>query len=448
MSVRYRKFDFLPRVVIVGMLAPLLVACAGIAEDELVVEAPSRIEVARLAPTAADTAFGRSLRAAVTEHPSLRSAEAGIARAVADVQGEESLARPQIDLALDVGAGLLGGGTLRTVPVLQATQLIFDRGATRARIRAARANLQSQFVNRDEIAGQVAFEAIEAALELNLNQQRLELARENLSIHEDFLEQTMERTQVGAGVELDVLTVETRLADARANFARSQARLDVSEAIYTEIFGTNAVLHTVQPAPNLPDVDVASLVETSPRMRALKAERERAVQVTEAVRAGSWPNLTIGVDAGYDPDTGDTTISASARPRVALTGAQQRAAVAGSEANVAELDAAIADLERQILRSLSILRSDQVAGRERLRAARAALEAHRLSISVIEDQFTIGRSTISELLDGQRDFILAQQLVIVTEFELILSGYAALALSGDILDVFGIDPREALEPAG
>lgn len=430
-----------------GLLVVFAAACSTSKPDP-VIDIPPRAEMARLAPVAADSAFGRALQSAVMTHPALTTADAGISRAAADVSGERSLARPQISIGLDMGMGLLGGGSLRTIPVLQATQLIFDRGATRARVRAAEANLQSQVVNRDEVAGQVAFEAIEVALELQLNQRMLALADENLAIHDDFLEQTRSRIDAGAGVELDILTVQTRLADARAKRARARAELDVAQAVYREIFGPEAQPRDVPRAPALPDIGASTLVETSPRMRALVAERERAVQVLESVRAGSWPNLTLELDAGYDPATGQTPINAAVQPRVVLTGAQQRAAVAASEAGVIEIDASITDLERQILRSLAVLRSDQAAGQERLQAARAALEAHRTSISVIEEQFTIGRSTISELLDAQRDFLSAQELVLVTELELLLSGYAALALSGDILDVFGIDPRARSQENG
>ena len=42
------------------------------------------------------------------------------------------------------------------------------------------------------------------------------------------------------------------------------------------------------------------------------------------------------------------------------------------------------------------------------------------------------------MLDAQRDLFDAGETLIVAKRELALSGYAALALTGDILDAFGI----------
>jgi outer membrane protein TolC len=65
-------------------------------------------------------------------------------------------------------------------------------------------------------------------------------------------------------------------------------------------------------------------------------------------------------------------------------------------------------------------------------------------VAAAGEEFTIGRRSLLDLLDAQRDFVLAQQTLIEAEEQLLLSGYAALALTGDILPAFGVALQDGL----
>ncbi|WP_109310983.1 hypothetical protein [Ruegeria sp. AU67] len=53
-------------------------------------------------------------------------------------------------------------------------------------------------------------------------------------------------------------------------------------------------------------------------------------------------------------------------------------------------------------------------------------------------QFTISRRSLVEILDAQRDYVNAQQRLILAEQSFFLTNYAALSLTGDQLDYLGI----------
>ena len=56
----------------------------------------------------------------------------------------------------------------------------------------------------------------------------------------------------------------------------------------------------------------------------------------------------------------------------------------------------------------------------------------------MQSQFRIGRRTLIEILDAQRDLVNAQERLIFAEQNFFLTNYAALSLTGDILDLLGI----------
>jgi hypothetical protein len=59
-------------------------------------------------------------------------------------------------------------------------------------------------------------------------------------------------------------------------------------------------------------------------------------------------------------------------------------------------------------------------------------------VASARERFAIGRASILQLLDAQRDLASAEELASVAERDLLLSGYAALALTGDIVHAFDL----------
>lgn len=427
------------RGVVVVALGVLAGCGADPAPDPL--PPPSRAEIARLGPSLAETPFGRELRGAVLAHPSMRAGAARVDAALAGVTAARAAAQPQISLGADLGASLLhGGAATRSFPVVQVTQLLFDASATRNRIRSAEAGAIRETIERENAAAALALAAAEAWHEVAFQRSLLALGRDNLATHEGYLEQIESRLEAGAGTEADLLVARSRTADAGARAVTLQGASERAEARFAEIYDrAPGRLGGLPPAPALPALSDAEVIAASPRMRSLKAELVSARAAAEAARATRFPALTLQLDGAYDQRENEARAAAGLSPRLDVgPGSERAAAIARSAARVAELEAEAADLERQVLRSLAYLRSDQRTGRARVTAARASRDASAAALEAAEEQFTIGRRSITQLLDARRDLFAASEALALAERDQALSGYAALALTGDILDVFGI----------
>ena len=331
-----------------------------------------------------------------------------------------------------------GASTNRSSPVLEITQLVYDGGAAVQRTSAARARVAQTANDRLALAASLTMQAVEAWHEVLHRRRLLELAGRNMALHREFLRQTEDRVGAGAGAETDLLTAQSRLADATARRVTAQSRLDRAEAEFRELYGRAATgIVPPAPAPGLPGT-AAEIVDQSPRLRSIDASILAAQAELQAARAGTRPNIVMRVTGGTDA-RGRADVGANIGFQYDLdTGRRREAAVRSAEARVLELEAERESLSRQIGRALDFVRSDQRAGAERMRAALAARRANEANVTAVREQFGIGRRGITELLDAQRDFIASSEAVFEAELELAISGYAALALTGDILDVFGI----------
>jgi len=73
------------------------------------------------------------------------------------------------------------------------------------------------------------------------------------------------------------------------------------------------------------------------------------------------------------------------------------------------------------------------------------VNSNAASVDAAREQFSIGRRSMVDLLDAQRDFVRAEETLIRAEQERFLTDYAALALTGDILDLFDITLPEVVQ---
>lgn len=416
-------------------------------DDDLVIElrpdhAPQQVQRTR---SLAGTPFGQSVATAVQNYPTLAAGSARIRAAEAQLEGERGAFLPQISVGAETGMRHAGNTrSTRSTPVLEIRQLVFDGGQSGQRTEAARARIAQSANDRMASAAALTLNAVEAWHDVLHHRALVELAARNMRLHTEFLGQTQDRVGAGAGAETDLLTARSRLADAEARQITAQSKLDRAEAEFRQMFArAPGNLPAPATAPELPG-SAETIAPDSPRLRSVDASIRAAQAELQAARAGNLPNVGLGVTGRSTNGRADVGANLSLQYDLA-TGGRRKAAIRTAEARVMELEAERDDLNRQITRALDFVQSDQRAGAQRLRAARQARSANEANVDAVRDQFGIGRRSITELLDAQRDFIRSSEAVLEAELELALTGYLALSLTGDILDVFGIHlpPPEA-----
>ena len=323
-------------------------------------------------------------------------------------------------------------------PYLRVSQLVYDGGAASGDLAAAKARVLESRGNQLQTAAATALAAIETYVRVLDRRKIVEIARQNVAVHKTIEEQITERAFQGAGSKADVLTVQARVADARTKLADSKARADQADARFREVFGRPpGDLPPPVPSPTLTRSDI-QIVMDSPQVRRADATLLAAKAERAAALARRQPDVKVSAfanqDDNQDPNFG---VDFSVNYELDSTG-QRRAAIAAAEAQVRQAEFEREASIREIRRELGFIRSDQKAGAERLAEARIAVRANAESVAATREQFQIGRSSLIEILDAQRDFVTAQERLILAEQNFFLTNYAAISLTGDIIDLLGI----------
>lgn len=427
----------------VAGLILLVVSACDVAPDISEVEDSFATGTAGAGAAQTDTAltqsgFGQQITRAVNTSPELAQSDTRIRAAEADQDAAEGAWKPQVSVGINAGSRRQSVDTADTTPYVRISQLVYDGGAAASDETAARARVLERRGDQLTTAAAVTLKAIETYVVVLDRRKLLSLARENVTTHEKLEAQIRERADSGAGNRADLLSAQSRMADARTLHADARAELDKAEARFREVFARSPdALPTPRPAPTLTRSD-SDIVANSPRVRSLTARLSSAQADLTATQARRRPSVTAGVignrNQNNDPDVG---VDVSLNFDLDTTG-QRRAAIKAAEAKVEEVQYERDLLIREIGRELEFIRSDQKAGAERLKAARIAAKANADSVAAAQEQFTIGRRSLIEILDAQRDYVSAQERLILAEQNFFLTNYAALSLTGDILDVFGI----------
>ncbi|WP_170762977.1 TolC family protein [Ruegeria lacuscaerulensis] len=439
-------FDLTLRAVPLFFLVALSSACAP-APDLTKVEASfskGSVGAGASLPSLqlAQSGFGQRVRAAVETSPELAQSASRLVVASANEDVAKGAFLPQFSVGLNARSERIASDLADVSPYLRISQLVYDGGAASGNLVAAQARVLESRGDRLQTAAATALSAIEAYVVVLDRRKLLDISTQNVAAHEELVLQTTERSAKGAGSNADVQAARSRMADARTRFADAKARLDRAEAQFREVFGVpSGDLPPPVEAPNLSRTDM-QIITDSPQVRRANAALLAAKAERTAALARRQPDVRVAAFADRD-DSNDANFGVDLAFNYELdTTGQRRASIAAAEARVKEAEFERESVIRIIRRELGFVRSDQQAGAERLQAARSAVQANADSVAAARAQFTIGRRSLIEILDAQRDFVNAQERLILAEQSFFLTNYAALSLTGDILDLLGISTVE------
>ena len=153
---------------------------------------------------------------------------------------------PRVDVTGEIGVGVLSDTTSRGLNLddqwlsvgsvsAKLVQPIWDGFATRSRVRAAQATLDSVKARIFDRATSLSLDGIIAHIDLLRRIKLVELARNNVARHESILAQARDRASMGADTQADVTQAESCLQRAHSALAEAEDALRVAYATYEDV---------------------------------------------------------------------------------------------------------------------------------------------------------------------------------------------------------------------
>lgn len=390
----------------------------------------------------------------LSDHP---QAQAGVNRWKAQ-QETVSAARSAYWPSLDVSGGVgkqrrnlpttndLNGVTLtRKEAAVSLRQNLFSGLNTIYSVRSAKKGTMAEQWRLQSTYEELGLQVIDVYLKVLENREQVQLAEENLDVHDDIYQQIKQRTTQGVARNSDLAQIEGRRARANANLISARNNLMDAESEYLAIVGS-APADLEEPTVNdlqLPETLEKALQasrEHHPGIQAANFDIQSSQSDYKSVRSAHFPTLDFEVDRSWKDNADgsrDTTKDLVAMVRVRYNlfrGGGDRARLQESAYRVEE---SRAQLDRT-------LRNTE----EKLRVAWAAFEwtgqqkeflaiheqSSKETVAAYREQFNIGKRTLLDLLDGENELFQSSRSLRSAMYQEIFARYRILGATGQLLE--------------
>ena len=332
---------------------------------------------------------------------------------------------PRVDVTGEIGVGVLSDTTSRGLNLddqwlsvgsvsAKLVQPIWDGFATRSRVRAAQATLDSVKARIFDTATSLSLDGIIAHIDLLRRIKLVELARNNVARHESILAQARDRASMGADTQADVTQAESRLQRAHSALAEAEDALRVAYATYSRLTGiyTGGKLDAVPMPAEMPDTAAAFIQmaeKHNPKLAAYLQDIRAAKGEKELAQSAMYPTFQLEAGPEYSDRGGDRDrwvysfdVLATVRWNVFNSGADVEGIRAAS-AREREARQNLYDYMDTLRLDMESTWSNYLAAKEQYKFYTKAVENNTYTRQAYHDQFLLGTRSLLDVLDSENE---------------------------------------------
>ena len=394
-------------------------------------------------PITLETALSYALK----NDPTLTKVYADVIHADGYASEVRSEMRPQLRLETDGGYAMRertinglttgGGYLLGHHSGVVVEKLLWDNGVSchkwkDAKVRAKAARLLNQ-AQRET----TAIATVDAFLRVWRNRKLVELAREDVAIHERFLETTTKREN-GVGTAADVKLASSRLKLARVSVEESLFFLEEAESDFVRYVGFSPP-HLLYPhVPN-----IRSIHNVDPKKnfhyQALVLECKAAHLGSAANCRTRAPKIFFRGTAGYGENSGglkgpDEELSALVVVDWDIFDGKRRCGLQEqADGRIAREVGTGEEIELLLKRDIAATWADYTSARDRELTLYRYGRGLQGTINLYRRQFKLGTRPLLSVLDIEKEKISSEVKLLNSRFERDLNAYRLLFLGGKLI---------------
>ncbi|GAB4342838.1 MAG: TolC family outer membrane protein [Desulfobulbaceae bacterium] len=319
-----------------------------------------------------------------------------------------------------------------------------------------KARVRSQAYVIQSAAENTALEAVRAYLEVLRKQEFVELAKENLKLHERIADQIRLRSESGVDRKADMNQVESRLALARSNLVVTETNLVDAKTTYQKVVGSlpGDLVKPDVPAEAIPatlEEAQQKALEGHPTLKQAEEDLVARHAQDEVAEAPFWPIVDIEVDkswseeleAGLNTDTEELTALLRVRYNF-FRGWRDRARKVETTYLVSEAREVRNNSHRQLIELVRLSWMAYQAASDREQYLQDRVRSSSETAESYSKQWNIGKRTLLDVLDAEAERIEARKELIDSQYDGLFAQYRILNAMGNLVHTLGLRwPEEA-----
>ncbi len=429
------------------------------------------LSVSTFSVTTTAQTLQEAIQQTINENPQIQAAKSERSAVEQEVNQAISGYFPTIDIAAGFGweqssnptTRAAGDGTVsfgREETSIQLRQMIFDGLATYSEVnrQKARTNARAYTVfGQSEIT---ALQGVEAYLNVLRRQELLDLAKDNLLIHQRTNDQIQLRSARGIGRRADADQSTGRLALAERNTLSEIGNLKDTETTFLRVIGAlpNDLEPVTAPTDALPEKmeqAVEQAIANHPILKSANADVDSAFAQHDTARAAYMPRIDFEAGASHNVDIDgikgkNEDATAILRLRYNLFNGGRDLA---RRKETAQLINQAKDIRnntyRQVVESMRLSYIAYRTIQSQLKYFKSHMVSSIRTNIAYQKQFNIGQRTLLDLLDSANEMFVAKSAYSNAKYDGLFAEYRVLASKGALnnyLDVKLAKEATPLEP--
>lgn len=325
---------------------------------------------------------------------------------------------------------------------VEATINLYNGGGSTAELRRADNRIfeeRSRFSSAEQLT---LFDAAQAYCDLFRDEGILAARQANLDYLTRVVEVTTELYELGDRTEGDLAQATGRKAEAESDLARARADLEASRAAYVRAVGqAPPPIGTPNLPPGLPATEGGLLrdaAQVNPDIVAADFAARAARNDVRVATSQLLPSVDVRGLVDFTRDelrlSTDRRVTTYSVVGVVTVPIYQQgieyARVRQARAAVRERDAVTDQVRRDVVEQASRAYSDSLAAADRIKALRVAVAANQRAVASLAEEVAVGRRTLLDLLDAQRDLVSTQVGLAVAQRDQVVAAYVVLGSIG------------------
>lgn len=364
---------------------------------------------------------------------------------------------PTLDLRGATGRerNKIRGGETRTYNAnsygIEARQNIFNGFASQARYLSAYASAMQKYYQVMDLGNEIALETSTSHINVSRFQSLTKLAEDNLNYHKELMQRIQEKVTSGVARQSDLEQAKSRYTLALSNLATEKANTFSAMATYQrivdEVWPINQMGEYIVKA-NF-EVDnrerLVYALNNHPLIKAANANIRAANQSVTAASEGFFPRVDLraksDVYSNYLSTFDERQISSVdllASMNLFRGGADKASRNAAIKRKMRSLDDKLG-VCRVVRQSAQTALYDVTSSERKLNYFREQADAIGKARAAYEQQFSIGRRSLLDLLSAENEHYQAQRALINVEADLSVSKLKLLATTGQLVELFAVE---------
>jgi adhesin transport system outer membrane protein len=333
-------------------------------------------------------------------------------------------------------------------------QMIFDGFLSKNEVRrhTARANSRAHSVH-----AQAEIESL-GAVRAYLNVQRLEklieLAKENLEIHQRTNDQVILRSTQGVGRKADSEQSAARLSRAETNLIAEEGNLLDAIANFERVVGKppsnlEKAYNPIKSLPSNADEAVKLAVKNHPTVKSANEDIKSAHSQRDSAKAANYPRLNLELGKRFDDNLGglpgkDREFTAMLRMRYNLFNGGKDQARINETGHQIDKSMHIRDSAvRQVEQGTRLSWDAYYTATKQLNFFKKVQDATIKTHIAYKKQFQVGLRTLLDLLDSANEMFVSKSDYVNAKYDQILAMYRILASMGMVHSTLGVELPKA-----